>query len=417
MRRLRRGRPAVALPGAHRTTRDKTGDGGRYYIRWTAWRGKGAPTIGTFSGATEAEAIAAERAGAEALAGAYRDARAPVANTRTVGGLLDLYERSAAFRKCADSTRRERSKVIKSMRADEIPPPPGKPGPPAKLVDMPTPFLAAQRAVGTLTRWRDAQAAKRGPRAADARVAVLRRALAVMVKEGNAPANPAAALEAVWQTDRSDLIWEPQHVAKFLAAVRKQIDHVWSTVKATNPRRPAMIASLAATRDALLIALNAGMRVGDIAPLNWREVTDVAFVYTARKGARRARTAGKKRRTTIVPIMGEARLVLIRRKEAHGDASPWVITSSRGGPYTPGTLGEMVNDLARDLGIERHMHDAKGTFVTRIKREAPWLTHAEIAEMVDWSEADVDEIIRRYVSADAIATAKIERLRRRAGNA
>ncbi|MBC7767370.1 MAG: hypothetical protein H7124_01140 [Phycisphaerales bacterium] len=403
----------MALPGAHRTVRDKTRDGGAYYIRWTAWRGKGAPKIGAFKGATKHEAEQAERAGASELAGGYRDARTTAVSDATLADLLDLYQGSAEFKKCSASTKAERSRQIKLMREDEIPPPRGSTKPALKLGSLPTAGLASRLAIGHLTRWRDDQAATRGPRAADARVQVLRRALAVLVKQGVAPANPAAGLAEVWTADRSALIWEPELLKKYLEHIKAEIWRVWTSVSASNPLRPAMILKLAAARDALLLVLNNGQRREDLAALNWRECTDVAFVYTARKGARRAKTAGKKSRTTIVPILNEARGVLIRRKEAHGADSPWVIVSGRGGAYTPNALGELVNGVARELEIDRHLHDGKGTFVTRIKTQAPWLSNGEIAAMVDWSEGEVDEIIRRYVSADEIARATIERLRDR----
>jgi integrase len=296
------------------------------------------------------------------------------------------------------------------MRNDEIPSPRGSTKAALKLGSLPTAGLASRLAIGHLTRWRDDQGEKRGPRAADARVQLLRRALAVMVKQGVAPANPAAGLMEVWTADRSALIWEPELVKKYLEHIKAEIWWVWTTVSASNPLRPAMILKLAAARDALLLVLNNGQRREDLAALNWRECTDVAFIYTASKGARRAKTAGKKSRTTIVPILNEARQVLIRRKAAHGDDSPWVIISGRGGAYTANSLGELVNGIARALEIDRHLHDGKGTFVTRIKSQAPWLSNGEIAAMVDWSEGEVDEIIRRYVSADAIARATIERL-------
>jgi integrase len=410
----------VALPGAHRTVRDKTAAGGGYYIRWTAWRGKGAPVIGAFKGATRAAAESAERAGAGALAGSYSAARTHVIAGDAIAGLLDLYEQSAEFKKCSDSTKAERSRLIKQMRFDAFPGPPGSP-PEAKMMlgKLPTAGLAAPRMVGHLTRWRDTICAGRGPRAADARVQVLQRALNVMCAQGLAPANPAAKLAKVWSADRSDLIWDEETLPRFYAHIRKAIDAAFALppviVHAGKPQlnrtRFGRIMQLAAARDALTLVISSGMRREDLACLNQRECTDVAFVYTARKGARRARTAGRKPRTTIVPMLWDARKVVLRRLEAHGSASPWIIVSSRGGAYTPNTLGELVNNIAREIGADRTLHDGKGTFVTRIKRRAPWLSDAEIADMVDWSEADVATIIRRYVSHGEIAKAKIERLR------
>lgn len=412
MPRLKNGK-RVALPGAHRTTRDKTAAGGAYYIIWRAWREKGAPVIGSFKGATRTEAEQAELDGAEKLAGEYHAARAPGISNKTLAGLLDLYEMTSEFKKCSPSTKAERSRLIKQMRNDKIPPAPGEPDNNVTLGSFPAAALKAPRARAVLRRWRDHNAETRGPRAADQRVELLRRCLAVMVDQGDAPENPALKLGSVHVADRSDLILEPAHVAKYLALIRKKIDAIWYGTSAKHPQRARNLTPLFAARDALLLAINNGQRREDLSCLNWRECTDVAFVYTARKGARRAKTAGKKKGVTVVPIMDEARRVLIYRREAYGATSPWVIVSSKGGAYTPNTLGELVNGLLRECGIDRTLHDTKGTFVTKMKCAAPWLSNAEVGEMVDWSEDEVDRIITRYLSADALAEAKIERLRGR----
>lgn len=242
-----------------------------------------------------------------------------------------------------------------------------------------------------------------------------------------APANPCEGLAEVWRTDRSELIWEPQHLATWLGRIKKQIDKIWRTEKATvvlagrvrlNHRRRAKIMRLAAARDALLLCCNTGMRREDLAAHAWAERQGPAIVYTARKGARRARTAGRTRRTTIVPVLRTAALIYAHRWEVSGDVNPWVITGPHGGNYTPTALGRLINDLARDYKIDRHLHDGKGTFATSMyvmatKDGRRMFAPSEIAAMVDWSEAEVEAIARRYVGAAAIANAMLARMRRR----
>jgi len=60
--------------------------------------------------------------------------------------------------------------------------------------------------------------------------------------------------------------------------------------------------------------------------------------------------------------------------------------------------------------VDRTLHDAKGTFVTHMLTQCPDLSRLEIARMVDWSEADIERIERKYVSGDRIAAALIARL-------
>lgn len=71
----------------------------------------------------------------------------------------------------------------------------------------------------------------------------------------------------------------------------------------------------------------------------------------------------------------------------------------------------IVLDIAGALNIDRHLHDAKGTFVTRLKTNTD-LTDQEIAGLVDWSVANVQSIINRYVSGAAVSQALLKRFRR-----
>lgn len=416
----------MSLPGAHRTTKACASG---FYIRWTAWRGRGAPEIGKYHAAARAGAEALEKADETELARRYGEQRggAPARpHGPTLADVFTKFEAAAEFKRCSDSTKRERARVLKDMQSDDFGA--AKSGQARlKLGALPAAALDDPRMLSRFEAWRDEQAVKRGPRAADYRIGLARLALSWAKPRGLAPANPCEEIAAVWRADRSDLIWEPQHLQAFLAAIKKRIAEIWEAEPATvtrhgrvelNRNRTAQIVSLAAARDALLLACNSGMRREDLAAHAWSEKHGRGIVYTARKGARRARTAGTSRGVTVVPVLDLAALVYARRWEFSAGENPWVITSARGGPYKPNGLGKLVNELAGELGIDRTLHDGKGTFVTYIATlttadDRRMFTNSEIGRMVDWSEDDVDRIVTRYVSANAIANALLERIKRR----
>jgi hypothetical protein len=399
----------VSLPGAH--TRRIVKTSGLIFAYVSAWRGAGAPQIGAYSARSDAEIRAAMRADAARLAERYADARRGRRPTDTLAALLDRWQETRAFASVAASTQAERIRVIKAMKADVDPADPARK---RLFVSLPASALSAKKARAIFVRWRDAVHAASGPRAADYRMQVLSAALTWAVDEGYAETNRALGIDPLYRSDRSELIWEACHDAQFFGHIRDEIARVWAATAPDDPNRWRQIARLAAARDAMILAQNTGMRRENLAVHAWRELQPPAIVYTALKGARRARTAGKKAKTTVLPILAPAARVYALRREATGAASPWVITSSRGGPYTPNALGKLVYDITGALGIERTLHDGKGTFVTNVARLGIF-SDEEIADMVDWSVSDVRSVKRRYVSAPTIAAAMIERMKRKAG--
>lgn len=403
--------PRLSLPGSHRTRRAK---GGRCYIYWRAWRGSGAPLIGSYVGASWAEVEALERADHAGIAQRYGEARTRKIDTGTLDGILSHYETSGEFKRLSESKIREVVRIMKSMRGDTLKLDRGQ----CTLELFPTAALAAKRTRGIFKAWRDDVATTRGPQAADSRVEVLRRALNVAIADGEAEANPLAGLGKVAAPDRADLIWEPEHQALFFGWIDKErirIEREAKTDLAMRQNKPKMLGRLQAGADALTVALWTGMRREDISLFDHRWIQGRAIVYTATKGARRAKTAGKHARSTVVPILPALRTVLDRRFA--GERKGWLITSSRKARYTPHALGAIVGEIAAEAGVERTLHDAKGTFVTHMLTHCPDLSRLEIARMVDWSETDVERIERKYVSGDRIAGALLERLNRNEGGA
>lgn len=385
-------RRSLAAPKAHRTQRRmKNGD---WFMRITAGRHAGAGVLFSCTGATkvDCEQQIAEAAGE--ISERYEAVRAGLPTLETIAGLMDAWERSAEFERKATSTKQIRSPIVASIKVSPL----GK---------SRASILKQAGATGVITKQRDKWAATHGLRGADYRLEVLNTALNWHVRQGNITRNPAAGIADVYQGDRSDLIWEPEHVATFRAHIRVEIARVWASQR-PGPKRYASIRKLANAYDTLTLALNTGMRRADLAAFAWIHVQDGAIIYTPAKGRNRARTAGKPARTVVLPVLPETACVLARRVEAATGAH--II-----GQYTPHSLGHLVADICKleAVNIDRHLHDAKGTFVTRLKTNTD-LTDQEIADLVDWSVANVQSIIRRYVSGAAVSAALLKRFRRKA---
>lgn len=398
------------LPGVHRVWCQNAA--GQWVWRWYAWRGKGGPKIWQWTGPSKPAGRSAAVAAAGEIAAQYAVSVAPRAgkDTRTVAGIFDAWEASDEFKAVADSTKAERRRVLKDMRLSAI----GK---------LPTKLLAAKGAPRTVKTWRAKEATARGPRAADYRVQVLSRALNWAMGEGTAPANPAAKLKPLHFSDRSDIIWEGPDIQAHAKAARKDVDEADYVAPETL---------------ALMGACYSGLSRQDLCALTWPQIGPHAITGKRLKAARRARTAGKKPKTIVIPRTPEldAVLAICRARadawEKKDDAKRLhVFLNSRGQPWTPDGLTSSFNK-ARDKGgplgddgkptpivdVEgraKRLHDARGTFVTHMRVRMPDLTNAELAKMVGWEEEDVERIATRYVDAERIALAWLERLKRSAG--
>jgi len=166
-------------------------------------------------------------------------------------------------------------------------------------------------------------------------------------------------------------------------------------------------------------------------------VKEAAITGFRLKAVRRARTAGKRSKPLVIPRTPELDAVL---SICAARASEWaekdgakrlhVFLNSRGTPWTPDGLTTQVNKardvggppdqqgrptpIMDDKGRRKHLHDARGTFVTTVKINMPDVTNADLAKMAGWSEEDVERVLDLYVDHDRIALAWLERLKRHA---
>lgn len=218
-------------------------------------------------------------------------------------------------------------------------------------------------------RWRDKR--KKTPRAADMGMQVLSRVMSFAVAEGLIRANPCAGIEQLYQADRSEIIWEPDDLAKLKAVASTEV--WWATQ----------------------LAILTGLRQDDCRKLTWTEVGELAI--ERRTGKSRGR------RAALVPIHDELRALLakIPRRAVQ------VLTNTRGVPWRSG-LSDSFADAARTAGVDKHFHDLRGTAATRLYLGG--FTLREIAEIMAWEEGHVERIINRYVRRDALLRERIRRL-------
>jgi integrase len=253
--------------------------------------------------------------------------------------------------------------------------------------------------VAKVIAWRDSRAAT--PRAADMGVQVLGELLAFGKLRLIVRLNVAADVPAIYEAaDRAEIIWLPED-------------------DQASPEA-AMALNRIEVLDALDLASVTGMRRGDLVAVNDGEVSEHAIVRTARK-----RSRGRRRRA-VVPLIPESRRLiaeLLTRPRLPGVNT--LLVNSEGRPWTPGSLTQAFNQVRDFAGIvhkgnedlgepdrKKHLHDCRGTFVTKLCRLDPPLTNEEIARIVAWSPTNVEHIRRTYVDDAAIVVALGERISR-----
>lgn len=367
--------PVVRLKGLNSKTRTLA-DGSRVTY-WWAW--KGGPPLPGKPGSPEF--VAAYNA-------AVADRKAPT--NEDLASLVVKYKASPEFTRLADGTKKEWLRWLDRIMADEGP---------LDIGGLPMRLLDDRRVRADLLAWRDQWADR--PRSADYAIQVLSRVLSWGLGRGLLALNAAAGVEQLYSSDRADQIWTADELQRFTEAASPEIGF------------------------ALRLACLTGLRRTDLTKLAWAHVGEIAIVIpTGKSRGRRAQT---------IPILPElatlldeirahqARVIEIRtqkylkgqvgRHRPPPPAPTTVLTSSRGLPWTPSGLEGGVIDVKSALGIDKHLHDGRGTFGTRLRKAG--LSASEIADVLGWEEERVERLLKTYIDQDAIVMEIAERIRRR----
>jgi integrase len=220
--------------------------------------------------------------------------------------------------------------------------------------------------------WRDSMAGS--PRQADYAWTILMRLLSFARARGLTLYRPPERIDRLYHADRSEKIWEEQHLAAFLAVASEPLQR------------------------ALVLALETGQRQGDLLALPW-SAYDGQWV--------RLRQAKTGRRVNI-PVTRRLRSILDNSKRS----ATVILTKKRGMAWQPNAFRKAWGDACRKAKItDLTFHDLRGTAVTRLA-EAD-CSHAEIAAITGHSMRDVGAIVDKYLArTDKIALAAIAKLDR-----
>jgi integrase len=324
---------------------------GRTY--WYAWRG--GPRLSGEPGSPEF--VASYNA-------AIEDRKTP--DTSRFRALVTLYKSSKGYTDLSNSTRKNWSPWLDRI-ADHF----GE----LRIVQFDRP----EKIRPIIRLWRNQWSDK--PRTADYGMQVLSAVLAHAVDPlGKIAGNPCEGIARLYEVDRSDIIWSDADLAEFKGFCSAEL---------------ALAVDLAA---------HTGLRRGDLVRLSWSHIKADAIELPTGKS--------RQRREAIVPLYDDLRAILDRIPKV----STTVLTSARRKPWTPDGLSTAIQrtkDAAGWGDKDIHFHDLRGTAVTRFYTAD--LPIRVIAEVMGWSEEQVEKIVRRYVSRSAATRAVIAKLNQSKG--
>lgn len=291
----------------------------------------------------------------------FSDHKSPLGalDKRKLGAWITLYKASDNYKGLATSTKYRWATWLDRIREE--------------FGDLRVAQFDRPEIRGAIKNWRNKW--KHSPRQADMGKQVLSVVLAFIVDDGKLNANPCPGITNLYTSDRSDIIWLAEDLDKLTASCSPEIAHA-----------------------ARLAALT-GLRQGDLFRLSWNHIKPLAIELKTGKS--------RGRRTVIIPLYGElsALLKAIPRK------STAVLTNSRGKPWRG--FGSSWTKAMTDCGLadddrNLHFHDLRGTAATNLFLAD--FSIREIAEILGWSEDQVEKIINRYVKRDEILRDKIRRM-------
>jgi integrase len=282
----------------------------------------------------------------EALLSKARGATRPHAPD-TLSGLVASYRASPQFDAKAPTT-----KADYRQRLDQIE---------AQFGRVPIRLIPKLR--GEVIKWRDEMA--HTPRAADRCVGMLSTVLTWAEDREMIERNPLARIGKLHRVNRSDLIWEPHH---------------WEAVAEI----PGYILRT------LTLGSLTGLRIGDLLRLAWEDLQPGYIALKTRK------TGGE----AIIPLHPELARFFT------GPGRGIVLRNTLGRPWSMEGW-KSAWGRAQPEGFDRHVHDLRGTFATRLMSAG--FSDTEIALVMGWRAERIAAIRMRYVDRGRVARLLAER--------
>lgn len=321
---------------------------GRTY--YYAWRGKGAPRLRGEPGS--AEFLADLREAVESRKGGDRS---------RISGLCAMFRASDAWNGRGPKPIGAKTKASWTTWLDRIQ---------EEFGELRVEQFDRAAMTPMVIKWRNRYA--KTPRAADMGIQVLSRLLSFGVAEGKLINNIAKGIEAIYDANRSDLIWTADDLEKLVSHASAEV------------MQAARLAALT------------GLRQGDLLKLSWWHVKANSIEIETGKS--------KLKKTTLIPMYGELRDYLGELKKR----ATTVLVNTDGEPWKTG-FGSSWGRAKKDAGLQHlHFHDLRGTAATRFYLGG--LSIREIAEVMTWGEDQVEALINRYVKRDELLKDRIRRL-------
>jgi integrase len=184
-------------------------------------------------------------------------------------------------------------------------------------------------------------------------------------KDGPLSINVLDGFERAYASDRSEIIWLPEHIERFMAAASPEMQF------------------------AMVLALHTGQRQGDIRRLAWTQYDGASI--TLRQG--KARRLGRAAPVVRVPCTKALKSTL---DTAHRRAAV-MLTTKTGLPFKKRYFAEQWENTCRAAGIvDLHFHDLRGTTVTMLAEAG--CTLPEIVSITGHSLRRAQEILDRYLA-------------------
>jgi integrase len=285
-------------------------------------------------------------------------------NTGNLSCLIRDFEGTNQWRRLAESTKKEYTRVFKFWDA--------------KYGSCPYRALEDKAFRADVVKWHNGFS-EQTAREADNRVSILARVLSWGAKDGPLKNNVLDGFERAYSSDRSELIWLPEHVDAFLAVASSEMQL------------------------AMALALHTGQRQGDILRMAW----------SAYDGSAISLRQGKKRRLGKVPAA--IRVPCTKALKITLDAAPKkaavILTTKTGLAFKKRYFAEKWEETCKLAGIEElHFHDIRGTTVTLLAESG--CTLPEIVSITGHSLRTAQTIIEKYLARTsklaASAIAKFE---------
>lgn len=284
---------------------------------------------------------------------AYAGRKRPV--TGTMLELIAGYKASADFTRLSDDTKRAYRRHLDQIQD--------------KWGNLPIKALDDPKVRRHFLAWRDEFADR--PRTADMAVGTLKRLLSWSVERVYIATNQAEPIKRLHHANRSDEIWSPDEMAALVAECSEELRWV------------------------VALAAHTALRQGDLIRLPWSAFDGTSFTIMTRKRKRRV----------LIPATLSCRAVMgaIKRR------SPIILTTQRGKrPWTSDGVRASFNAACDRAKVTKTFHDLRRTAATNLLING--VDSPKVAMIMGWSEAEVDNLKRLYVSRAAVVAEVLAKL-------